>query len=105
MALEEPASTLLDLPDPCLVAVLRCCANDQRCLCSAARAHSRLHQAAVLALRSITAVKATQQQAHSMLQYLEKHGQHLDSISISTASASMVMGIAHLPSRCPATCS
>jgi hypothetical protein len=52
-------------------------------LLSAAKAHSRLHQAAVIALRSITAVKATQQQADGMLQYLEKHGQHLDSISIS----------------------
>jgi hypothetical protein len=82
MAIEEPASTLLELPDQCLVAVLRCC-NNQRCLLSAAKAHSRLHQAAVIALRSIKAVKATQQQADGMLQYLEKHGQHLDSISIS----------------------
>ena len=83
MAIEEPASTLLDLPDPCLAAVLRCCNSDQRCLFNAAKAHSRLRQAAVLALCSIKAVKATQQQADSMLQYLENHGQHLDSISIS----------------------
>jgi hypothetical protein len=83
MARAKPASTLLELPDPCLVAMLRCCNDDQRCLFSAARAHGRLHQAAVLALSSIKAVKATQQQADSMLQYLEKHGQHLDSISIS----------------------
>jgi hypothetical protein len=58
MASKEPApSLLLALPDPCLVAVLRCCAADSQCsLFNAARAHSRLRQAAVLALRSITTV-------------------------------------------------
>jgi hypothetical protein len=79
--LEE--SLLPELPDPCLLAVLQCCAaNDQGSLCSAARAHSRLHQAAVLALRSITAVVTRQEQADSVLLYLSKHGQHLDSVSI-----------------------
>lgn len=52
MATEEPAqSTLLDLPDPCLLKVLQCCAaEDQRSLFSVARANSKLHQLAVTAL-------------------------------------------------------
>jgi hypothetical protein len=55
---------LLALPDPCLLAVLQYCAEDDRCsLFNAARAHSRLHQAAVLALRSIKAITNRQQQA------------------------------------------
>jgi hypothetical protein len=56
-----------------------CAADDQRSLFSAARAHSRLHQAAVLALRSITAVITQQQQVDGVLLYLSKHGQHVDS--------------------------
>jgi hypothetical protein len=55
MASEECCSSLLlALPDPCLLTVLQyCAADDQRGLCSAARAHSRLHQAAVEVLCSI----------------------------------------------------
>ena len=72
---------LLALPDPCLLAVLQClAADDQRSLCSAARAHSRLHQAAVAALHSISAHITHQQQMDSVLLYLSKHGQHADSI-------------------------
>mgnify|MGYP001807073973 CR=1 FL=1 len=74
------SSLLLALPDPCLLEVMRSCAgDDQRSLFSAARAHSRLHQAAVLALRSITAVITQQQQVDGVLLYLSKHGQHVDS--------------------------
>jgi hypothetical protein len=80
---ESAQSLLLALPDPCLVAILQCCAaNNQRSLLSAARAHSRLHQAAVLVLRSITAVITEHQQADSVLMYLGNHslgdprGQH-----------------------------
>ena len=49
---QDVAVTLLQLPDPCLLAVLRCC--DTRSKCSAASAHSRLHEAAAAALTSIT---------------------------------------------------
>jgi hypothetical protein len=53
---------LTELPDPCLLRVLQCCAaDDQRSLLSAARAHSRLHQAAVQALSSITLQGVTHQ--------------------------------------------
>jgi hypothetical protein len=74
--------SLVDLPEPCLLMVLRCLADDQISLCSAARAHSRLHQAAVTVLHSITAVIEQQQQADSVLVYFSKHGQHIDSISL-----------------------
>jgi hypothetical protein len=49
-------------------------------LFSAARAHSRLRKAAVLALRSISAVLTDQQQADAVCMYLTKHGQHIDRI-------------------------
>jgi hypothetical protein len=81
MASQESAFMLLALPDPCLLTVLQClAADDQRSLCSAAMAHSRLHQAAVAALHSITAHITEQQQMDSVLLYLSKHGQHVDSI-------------------------
>jgi hypothetical protein len=75
--------SLSALPDPCLLAVLKfCAANDQRSVLSAARAHSRLHQAAVLALRSIKADANRQEQVDSVLLYLGKHGQYVHSVSI-----------------------
>jgi hypothetical protein len=73
---------LLVLPDPCLVAVLQCCAGEPRSVCSAARAHSRLHQAAVLALSSITVSRAKQQDVDSMLLYLSKHSQDVHSMDL-----------------------
>ena len=79
----ECQSLLLALPDPCLLAVLQCCAaGDQRSLLSAARAHSRLHQTAVLALRSITAVVHQQQKVRSVLLYLARHGKQVDCIDL-----------------------
>ena len=78
---QSPASLLLELPNPCLMAVLQLCAKEQRSLFSAARAHSRLHQA-VVALSSFTAVVPQQQQLDGVYSYLNKHGQHLDSISL-----------------------
>ena len=83
MADTSPASLLLQLPDPCLLAVLGCLADDPASLFSAARAHSRLHQAAGEALSSITVTVKTQQQLdHSLLPYLGKHGQHVNSMTV-----------------------
>ena len=78
---------LLELPDPCLLAVLHKTAHkhdpfDQRSLLNAARAHSRLHHLAALVLRSIKAQVKEQQHADSMVQYLSKHGQHIDSLEL-----------------------
>jgi hypothetical protein len=68
---------LLQLPDACLLAVLQCCADEPCSLFSAARAHSRLHQAAVLAASSISfvlkegrLVKERPDQTDSWLLYL-----------------------------------
>lgn len=77
------------LPDPLLLAVLQCVAADGgpglSSLFSAARAHSRLHQAAVLALNSIAVEDPkTQQQMENILLYLSKHGQHVSSISLGS---------------------
>jgi hypothetical protein len=84
MATEEPVqSSLLDLPDPCLLKVLQCCAADDQCsVLSAARSHSRLHQFAVASLHSITADVRQQQRKDDVLLYLTKHSCHVDSLRI-----------------------
>jgi hypothetical protein len=76
------SSLLLALPDPCLLRVLQCCAaDDYRSLFNAARAHSRLHQAAVVALRSIKK-QVSPQQISGIMVYLGKHGQHMNSLDL-----------------------
>jgi hypothetical protein len=83
MTVEEPRSLLLALPDECLVAVLQCCAaEDLSSLFSTSRSHSRLHQAAIAALQTISALVSQQQQADSMLMFLGKHGHHVDSLRL-----------------------
>ena len=72
---------LLQLPDPCLLAVMQCCADDPRSLFSAARAHSRLHQAAVLPLRSMTAT-VNHETVASAVSYLTSHGQHIEDLDM-----------------------
>jgi hypothetical protein len=98
---ETAPTTLLDLPDTCLVAVLQCCAaHDQRSLFNAARAHVRLHQAAVLTLRSVNTEVPNQQQLDSVLLYLRpvaKHGQHIDSISIGDVGGRDSVVLQQLP--------
>jgi hypothetical protein len=81
MATKEVASLLL-LPDPCLVAVLQHCGGDLISLFSAARAHSRLHQAALLALSSISVANARQEQVDGLVQYLSEHGRQLNSVEV-----------------------
>jgi hypothetical protein len=77
----EQGFLLLQLPDSCLLAVLQCLSEDASSLCRAAKAHSRLHQAAVVVLDSIsTSIKTQQQLDLSMLPYLSKHGQHVGHI-------------------------
>ena len=75
---------LLQLPDACLLAVLQCCADDPRSLFSAARAHSRLHQAAVLAASSVTVVRNRQQRLDNVLLYLANNGEHVGSIEFGS---------------------
>lgn len=87
-AKQSAAISLLQLPDPCLLEVLRCCADDPRCVCNAARANSKLHQAAVQALSNITLKTDDQQRLHSLVKgYLALHGQHVDSISLEGANS------------------
>ena len=64
--------------------VLHFCSDDQHSLFSAARAHSRLHQA-VLALKTLTTVVPKQPQLDGVTQYLQHHGQTLESIGIFVA--------------------
>ena len=91
--MDDSAPLLVQLPDPCLLAVLQCCASDLRSLLSAARAHSRLHQAAVVALSSISVGEITQQQQQvdGLLQYLSSHGQHVQSLDLVPGDAILYM--------------
>jgi hypothetical protein len=50
------------------------CTSDLPSLLSAARTHSKLHQADIMALSSITWQVSTQQQLDSIMQYLKQHG-------------------------------
>lgn len=81
-SIEQPVCWT-ELPDPALVAVLQrsAAAGDLRSIFSAARAHSRLQQAAVLAVSSIRST-VNQEQMDSMQQYLERKGQHVSSIRL-----------------------
>jgi hypothetical protein len=93
MASEESAHfPLLALPDACLLAVLQCCASeDQRSLLSAARAHSRLHHAAVAALRNIKLFIPQHQVSDrraSVMLYLRKHGKHIDMLTLNADAES-----------------
>jgi hypothetical protein len=72
---------LLQLPEPCLVAVLRCLVQDPRSLFSAAQAHSRLRQAAVL-VGSIRAVLRHRMHLDSLVLHLTNHGQHIHSLEL-----------------------
>jgi hypothetical protein len=61
---------------------MRCCADDMRSLFGAARSHSRLHQAAILAASSIKAVFSHQNELDSVLLYLTHHGQHVNNLDV-----------------------
>jgi hypothetical protein len=65
-----------------LLAVLQFCADDLHTLFSAARVHSKLHQAAVMALSSLSVRLSQQQQADALLLYLSKHGQYINSMEL-----------------------
>jgi hypothetical protein len=74
---------LLDLPAPCLLAVMQfVAASDKHSMFLAARAHSKLRQAAVVALQSCKAYVFTQGKVDSLLLYLHKHGCQIDSMSL-----------------------
>jgi hypothetical protein len=88
-------SWLLQLPDPCLEAVMCCCASDPRSLFSAARAHSRLHQAAVLAASSIQADVSDKRHVNSVVRYLTNHGQHVHSAAMH--SVGEIVSLSRLP--------
>lgn len=64
---EEQPFPLLQLADPCLLAVMQCLSHNCRSLFSAARAHSRPHQAAVMALSSIIVTVDDELQLDSVL--------------------------------------
>jgi hypothetical protein len=90
----EEAVRLLDLPDPCLLAVLQCCGDDLRSLFSITRAHSRLHKAVSVLdsfqIHMSNIASATwdtvchQQQVNCALLYLGEHGENIRSVSVTS---------------------
>lgn len=94
---------LLQLPEPCLLAVLQFCANDPHSMFNAARAHSRLQQAAVVSLSSITVRLKRQPQADGLLHYLSKHGQHVRKLDATGDCDQYInpISLRELPSNMP----
>lgn len=99
MDLVEHKISFLDLTDPCIVALLQhniectCSAGDgcsSSCFCSldyrsffsAARAHPKLHRAASVALRRVSAT-LRQLQLDNFQLYLENHSQQLKDLALS----------------------
>lgn len=101
--MHDSASRLLQLPDACLEEVLRCCADDPRSLFSGARAHSRLHKAAVLAASSISVTFSHHQQpkqqqlVNGLLQYFDLQGQHVSSLLLDKGQGSSSVTLFELP--------
>jgi hypothetical protein len=94
----QGCSELLHLPDACLMAVLQCCADDTRSMFSAARAHSRLHQATQEVLSSIQIYRIQQQQQiRGLLLYVSQHGQQIDSLEVGAAD-NRLLSFLELPS-------
>jgi hypothetical protein len=73
--------------------------DDPVSLFSAARAHSKLHQAADVALSSICVDVKQQQQVDSLLLFFHKHGKHLDSMQLTVVLPRLCQTISlhHLP--------
>ena len=92
---------LLHLPDPCLLMVLQSCSDEPRSLFNAARAHSRLHQAAVLAASSIRVTRRryntaiSQIQLDSMLLYLDSHGKQVSSLEFEELVGFDILRLPH----------
>jgi hypothetical protein len=86
---QQSDSRLLQLPDACLLAVLRYCTDNPRSLFSVARANTRLHQAAASATTSIKAV-IPKKSLGNVFRYLNKHGQHIDSINLESKQAAPI---------------
>jgi hypothetical protein len=82
VGMSDSESGLLQLPHPCMDAVLRCCADDARSLFIVAQAHSKLRQAVAMTLRDISAVLKQYQHVISLQRYCTNHGQHIDSIDL-----------------------
>lgn len=93
---EAAALPLLQLPEPCLLAVLRYCADEPRSLFSAARAHSRLRQAAAVAMDSISTAVTCNQQLGSVMKYLHKHTAHVKELQLE-AMPDARLQLQHIP--------
>lgn len=80
---QQSSSHLLDLPDECLAQVFAWLAGDARSCCSAARAHSRLRQAAAAALSSIkVGLMMEPEHLEGLMAYLQ-HGQHIVNLDVA----------------------
>lgn len=90
---------LLQLPDHLLCHVLQQLGLDCPSVCSAARAHSRLHKAAVAAMSSICA--KGRHAADSLQQYLTRHGDRVSSISAQHVDFKLQCRKADVPQQLP----
>lgn len=107
----QQSMTIVQLPDACLLLIMEhlqqlqqhsgYVTSDNHNIANAARAHSRLHQAAIAAQRSIVACNIPQHKQHkqhklkSLGQYLRNHAQYVDSLELQEAT-----GLQELPAGC-----
>jgi hypothetical protein len=75
-------TTLLALPEPCLLAIVQHVATDPISLCAVARAHSKLHQLSKEVPRNAKRL-VDQEQLDSLLQYLKEHGRNVRCFELS----------------------
>jgi hypothetical protein len=88
--------SLLDLPDPCLLAIISHCRSDARTLCNAALAHSSLHSAAAPAHTSIS-LRIMPGHMPSLLRFLTAHGQHVQHLHLSRDGSAVDLPALQLP--------
>jgi hypothetical protein len=102
-ASEDITVPFLQLPDECLVAVLRCLETDQRSLFSTAQTHSRLQRMSHIALTNVQlpSLRAPQQQhLDSLVPYLSCYGQHVSSMLVQGRPCDVTIGCRTHQQRC-----
>jgi hypothetical protein len=77
----EETLCLLQLPDPCLLAILQCLEHDPVSLSAAARTHSRLHKLSQMVPRHIRRT-IDEPEVDWLLKNLSKYGKNVQTLSL-----------------------
>lgn len=96
--METSQALQCQLPSECMLAVLRGLTDDQRSLFSCARASSDLRKQGAPLVNKIRADVKQQQQVDSVLVYLDRYQQHINSITLQSEFRQPVLTMRELPS-------